>query len=206
MSIDELKERMDALTFVNSYYFRYNNVSPDVVPDTIFTVKLYADKRLEKAPLFIVSEPLGKHYHIVQNASENLARIIFSIEYKHIEAMKKADDFIANKNVQSSILQELMNHLPILPAKQNLDAIESSAMMLSFVYELCSYVSELYENKNHAKKLCSLLSKSLFAEHTRHEHGKEFVSLIDYSQIQRTQVMDDCSPDDFKSKLGISVI
>jgi hypothetical protein len=206
MDINGLKERMNALTFVNSYSFRYNNVPSDVVPDTIFTVKLYADKNLEKAPLFIVSEPTGEHYHIVQNASENLARIIFKVEDKHIKILRKAGDFIAKKNFQTSLLQELTNHAPILPAKQHLNTVESSMMMLGFVYEGVSYLSELYENHKHSKKLSSLLSDSLFAEHTRHKHGKEFVSLIDYSKTRRDEVINDCTPEAFKSAFGIPVI
>lgn len=206
MSIAGLKERMSELTFVCSYYFNYNNVSSNIIPDTIFTVKLYADKKSEKAPLFVVSEPKAKHYHIVQNASENLARIIFAIEEKHIKNTNNADNFIAKQNFQAELLKELLNHAPILPAKEHLNTIESSVMMLGFLYESFKYFSELYENNKHAKHLCSLLSESLFAEHTRHENGLELVSLIHYSQSQRTQVMEDCSPHDFQNQFGISII
>ncbi|WNF48116.1 hypothetical protein RHP75_06725 [Pseudomonas sp. SG20056] len=206
MDISVIRKRIASLSFVNSYIVRYNNVSSNVVPDTLFTVRIYADAKFENAPLFIVSEPASKHCHIVQNASENLARIIFSFEERHIAALKKADDQIARQDFQSSFLQEIMNHSSILPAKQHLSTIESTIMLSGFICEGFSYLSELYESNKHAKHLSGLLKKSLFAEHTRHEHGQEFVSLVDYSGAQRNQLVSELAPDDFEKKFGISLI
>lgn len=52
-------------------------------------------------PLFVVSEPKEDHLHIVQNASENLVRIIMGIEKEYIDAFKKGKDLVSNASFSS---------------------------------------------------------------------------------------------------------
>lgn len=205
MSIEKLQNTFNSLELVNVYELPYNNTFSSDVPDTVFTVALYANKKMEHAPLFVVSEPKEDHCHIVQNASENLVEIIKGIEKEYIDALKKGKDLENTASFKAAMLEELINHCAILPAKGELNVVESTAMMIGPLYEMKNYVKEVYENSQHSKKLLELLSKSLFAEYTRHKHGLEFVSLVDYSSGTRQQVLTECTPDNFTQLFGIKI-
>ncbi|EPO0023435.1 hypothetical protein ACT5DM_001009 [Vibrio alginolyticus] len=206
MSIEKLKKTFNSLELVNKYKLSYNNTSSSDVPDTVFSVSLYADKEMIHPPLFVVSEPKEDHFHIVQNASESLVRIITGIERKYIDALKKGKDIENKATFQASMLEELINHSAIFPAKGELDVVESTAMMLGALNELKNYAKEVYENSQYSKKLLDLLKRSQFAEHTRHKHGLEFVSLVEYSSGSRKQVLTECTPKNFTQLFGIKII
>ncbi|ALR15745.1 hypothetical protein [Vibrio natriegens] len=206
MSIEKLQKAFKSLELVNVYKLPYNNTFSSDVPNTVFSVSLYADKEMVHPPLFVVSEPKEDHLHIVQNASENLVRIIMGIEKEYIDAFKKGKDLVSNASFQASMLEELISHSAVLPAKGELDVVESTAMMLGSLIEMKNYAKEVYENSQHSKKLLELLRRSLFAEHTRHKHGLEFVSLVDYSSGRRKQVLTECTPHNFTQLFGIKII
>lgn len=206
MNGKEAQEIIRSLSYVTKYNFSYNNMSSKVIPDTIFTVKMYADENAVNPPLFIVSEPEEDHVHIVQNASERLADIIFKIEAKEISIIRNIEDRIAKNEFQASLIQEMISHLAIAPSKNDLNTVESTVMLTGFIYEGVSFLKELFHNRTESKKLRDLLVNSLFAEHTRHKQGSEFVSLVTYANGSREQVLKDCSVSNFDEAFGINVL
>lgn len=204
--IEELLARIQKLKLVSTYKLTYNNSSPDIVPDTVFSIALYADKNMEVAPLFVMSDPEGYHAHLITNQSENIVRIIIGLEKGYINDIKDTENAAAYVEFMASMIEELMTHCAILPAKSQLDPIEGLLMMIGPAMEAVNLAKEKKENAEKAKRLCELLTESLFVEYSRHPSLPcESVTFVDYSTGVRDEYRYSFNPPYFTKIFGIQL-
>jgi hypothetical protein len=205
MTLTEAKAQINGLKFLSCYTFEYNNSPESIVKNTVFTVKIYSDANHIKPPLIIISEPVGNMGHVVQNASEWLVKIIFSIENKHLKNyanLEKTEHFIDFKN---ALTEELIAHSALLPAKGSLNALQSTTMLSGIVIGFYNLLANIVKTVTRRSNLKKALAKSLFAEHSQHALGRELINVTTYANGSREEIGASYNSQTFLSSFGINV-